>query len=105
MTERTEITRSRIATAAPFRTRAIGLILGAGVTGGLLVGLTGCGSVSEAKADGSGGAAPARVSTAQVALRAIPESAIVAGTVIADRFSEVAADAPGKVIAVYVERG
>jgi len=105
MIERTESTRSRLATGALFLRLAVGPILGIGATGGLLAGLTGCGSVSEAKADASGAAAAVRLTTAQVALRAIPETAIVTGTVIADRSSAVAADAPGKVVAVYVERG
>ncbi len=45
------------------------------------------------------------ISTAVAESRVLPETATATGSVIADRSSPVAADASGKVIAVYVERG
>jgi membrane fusion protein, multidrug efflux system len=105
MTARTETTRSRLATAALFLTLAVGLILGIGVAGGLVAGLSGCSGVSEAKSGAREETVAPKVHTTKVALRRIADTAVATGTVIADRSSAVAADAAGKVIAVYVERG
>jgi membrane fusion protein (multidrug efflux system) len=103
MTERSE-NRSRIATAALFLILAVGLILGVGLTGGLITSLTGCSSVSAASEGPAPEEAP-RLTTTAVSLRPVAQTDIVTGTVIADRSSAVAADAAGKVIAVYVDRG
>ncbi|HWM84640.1 MAG TPA: efflux RND transporter periplasmic adaptor subunit [Kofleriaceae bacterium] len=101
MTQRIETTRSRLLTGGLFLLLSLGFALGIGLAGSLL---TGCSGVSEANTGDAQPAAP-RVSTAAVAMRQIADTAVATGTVVADRSSSVAADAAGKVIAVYVERG
>ncbi|HKE13535.1 MAG TPA: efflux RND transporter periplasmic adaptor subunit [Kofleriaceae bacterium] len=103
MTQRTETNRSRIATGVMFLLLAVGIILGIGLAGSLL---SGCSGVSEANTGaGAAKAAAVRVTTAQVALQPIPDTVIATGTVIAHRSSAVAADAAGKVLEIYVDRG
>jgi membrane fusion protein, multidrug efflux system len=103
MTHRTESTGSRLAAGALFLVLAAGFITAIGLAGTML---TGCSAVSDASAGANAAPAPvARVATAQVALRSIPDTVIATGTVIAHRSSAVAADAAGKVIEIYVDRG
>jgi membrane fusion protein (multidrug efflux system) len=101
MMQRTETTRSRLASGALFLMLATGLFLAAFATGSLL---TGC-SVSEANPNPAPVARAPRVSTAKVSLQAVPQTVVATGTVIADRSSAVAADAAGKVIEIYADRG
>jgi membrane fusion protein, multidrug efflux system len=101
MTQRIETTRSRLATGGMFLMLATGLSLAA-FAGAFL---TGCSGVSEANPNPTPAARAPRVSTARVALEKVPQTVVATGTVIADRSSAVAADAAGKVIAIYVDRG
>jgi membrane fusion protein (multidrug efflux system) len=71
--------------------------------------LSGCIRASEARSKRTTPAAPAvpgvHVTTAVVAERTLPRTLVLTGTLIANRKSDVAADATGKVSATYVERG
>src|SRR5262245_64496194 len=51
------------------------------------------------------GAAPIAVTTAEVGERVLPNALTVVGSLLANRESEVAADVPGRVVAVKGERG
>jgi membrane fusion protein, multidrug efflux system len=85
-----------------FLLAAAGLFLAVAVAGSLLAG---CSGVSEANPNPSPAAPAPRISTTKVALERTPQTVVATGTVIADRSSAVAADAVGKVIAIYVDRG
>lgn len=95
--------RSRRIRAALYLAMVVGTIAGVGLVGGFLAALSGCSPASAA--DQGAPAAVRRVATAVVATQAIAQTEVVTGTVVAHRSSSVAADAPGKVTAVYVERG
>jgi membrane fusion protein (multidrug efflux system) len=69
--------------------------------------LAGCHKAEEASASvpAREAAAPIRVQTATVTQRPMPEFLTLTGTLRASAESDVAADASGKVVATYVERG
>jgi membrane fusion protein (multidrug efflux system) len=73
------------------------------VLGGSL--LSGCIRTSEAKGKSVAPAPALKVATAMVGERTMPATLTLTGTLLANRKSEVAADATGKVAATYVERG
>lgn len=103
MRERTE-NQSRLVSAALFLAMVAGLIAGIGVAGGIAASLSGCTGVS--RADKGSAEAPAhKVETTAVVTQRIADTAVATGTIVADRSSAVAADAAGKVVAVYVDRG
>ncbi len=92
----------------------IGRILGAGLVAVTAIGGAGCKTrVSEAKAAPVAEAAlppvgdheARHVETVTAEERSVPESLALSGTLDANRSSDVAADAAGKVAATYVERG
>jgi membrane fusion protein, multidrug efflux system len=103
MRERTE-TQSRLVSAALFLAMVVGLIAGIGVAGGIAASLSGCTGVSLAD-EGSAEAPAQKVETTAVVTQRIADTAVTTGTIIADRSSAVAADAAGKVVAVYADRG
>jgi membrane fusion protein, multidrug efflux system len=76
---------------------------------GLLAGLSACRSSGEGAASASQpareAAAPVHVQTALAAQRPMPEYLTLTGTLRASTASDIAADANGKVVATYVERG
>jgi RND family efflux transporter MFP subunit len=76
---------------------------------GLLAGLSACRSSGEAAASASQpareAAAPVHVQTTLVAQRPMPEYLTLTGTLRASAESDIAADANGKVVATYIERG
>jgi membrane fusion protein, multidrug efflux system len=82
------------------RAAALGLL-------GLLAGLSACRSSGEAAASQlvREAAAPVHVQTALVTQRPMPEYLTLTGTLRASAESDIAADASGKVVATYVERG
>jgi membrane fusion protein (multidrug efflux system) len=67
--------------------------------------LAGCIRPSEARSTTPPATPGVRVTTAKVAERTLPRTLVLTGTLIANRKSDVAADATGKVSATYVERG
>jgi membrane fusion protein (multidrug efflux system) len=68
--------------------------------------LAGCIRTSEARSKATAAAEPGiRVTTTVVAERTLPRTLVLTGTLIANRKSDVAADATGKVAATFVERG
>ncbi len=101
-THRIETTRSRLASSALFFLLAVGLFVALGAAGSLL---SGCSGVSEANPNPDQSQAAPVVSTTVVALQPMADTVVATGTVIADRSSAVAADAAGKVIEIYVDRG
>ncbi len=101
-THRIETTRSRLASAALFLLLAAGLFVALGAAGSLLAG---CGGVSEANPNRDQSQAAPVLSTTKVALQPTADTVVATGTVIADRSSAVAADAAGKVIEIFVDRG
>ena len=101
-THRIETTRSRLASAALFLLLAAGLFVALGAAGSLLAG---CSGVSEANPNREQSETAPKLSTAVVALQPTAETVVATGTVIADRSSAVAADAAGKVIEIFVDRG
>ena len=101
-THRIETTRSRLASAALFLLLAAGLFVALGAAGSLLAG---CSGVSEANPNPEQSQPAPKLSTTRVALQATADTVVATGTVIADRSSAVAADAAGKVIEIFVDRG
>jgi membrane fusion protein (multidrug efflux system) len=100
-THRIETTRSRLASGALFLLLAGGLFVALGAAGLP----AGCSGVSEANPNQEQPQVAPRLSTAKVALQATADTVVATGTVTADRSSAVAADAAGKVIEIFVERG
>jgi RND family efflux transporter MFP subunit len=86
---------------------AIPHCLGTGLGAALAVLAAGC-QKSDASTDPSGkkaDAPPIRVQTSPLVERTVPEWLVLTGTLKAGQESDVAADAAGKVIATFVERG
>lgn len=67
--------------------------------------VAGCEARASQKAAAEAPAAPLSVSTTEVATRPWPRTLTLTGTLAANRDSDVAADAMGKVVATFVERG
>lgn len=86
--------------------RQVALIAAAPALAALL-GLAGCRNAEEAAASQRArqAAAPLHVQTASVAERPMPEYLSLTGSLRASAESDIAADANGKIVATYVERG